>query len=380
MKRHLEERGWNQVDLAYVLGVNASGISAVLNDKRGISADMARALSAAFGVPGDTFVKAQANWDMHHAKAPDPSVAARAKVQGRYPLREMIKRGWLSGEKAEALEEQLCAFFGVPALDEVPHLAHAAKKSRYADVPPAQLAWLFRVRQIASEMIAPSFRSDRLSSALEKMKLMLETPEELRHVPRLLEEAGVRFVLVEGLPGSRIDGVCLWLDENSPVIGMSSRFDRIDNFWFVLIHECAHVLNGDGKVEPIIDLDLHDSAEAENEMERKANEMAAEFLLPRAKIQSFYERKKPFFAERDVLAFAKIMKVHPGLVVGQLQRILGRYDLLRRYLVPVRGQVRDAALMDGWGDIIPVNSEGNLRELPSADAGDFQKISGSSFG
>ncbi|MFX8692489.1 hypothetical protein ABTM44_18400, partial [Acinetobacter baumannii] len=78
------------------------------------------------------------------------------------------------------------------------------------------------------------------------MAEMREAPEETRNVPRLLQEAGVRFVIVEGLPGSKIDGVCFWLDDKSPVIGMSLRFDRIDNFWFVLRHECAHVLHGHG--------------------------------------------------------------------------------------------------------------------------------------
>jgi HTH-type transcriptional regulator/antitoxin HigA len=270
----------------------------------------------------------------------------------------MIKRGWLSAADSDAneLEKKLCSFFGVSSLTEVPHMAHAAKRSDVPVVPASQLAWLFRVRQIASEMVVPGYTKERLASAIEKIKLMLEAPEEIRHVPRLLQEAGVRFVIVEGLPGSRIDGVCLWLDQRSPVIGLSLRFDRIDNFWFVLLHECAHVLNGHGKDEPIIDVDLDAGADSVLEEERIANEMAAEFLVPQVKMKSFYERKKPFFAERDVVAFAKIMRVHPGLVVGQLQRMLGRYDLLRRYLVPIRNHIGGAALVDGWGDIIPVES------------------------
>ena len=64
---------------------------------------------------------------------------------------------------------------------------------------------------------------------------------------RILMECGIRFILVEKLPNADIDGVCFWLDEHSPVIGMTTRRDKIDNFWFVLRHECEHVLRGDGR-------------------------------------------------------------------------------------------------------------------------------------
>jgi HTH-type transcriptional regulator/antitoxin HigA len=77
--------------------------------------------------------------------------------------------------------------------------------------------------------------------------MLLYAPEESRHVPRLLLECGVRFILVEKLPQADIDGVCFWLDAKSPVIGMSTRRDKIDNFWFVLRHEIQHVLERHGQ-------------------------------------------------------------------------------------------------------------------------------------
>ena len=84
-----------------------------------------------------------------------------------------------------------------------------------------------------------------------------------------------------------------------------------------------------------------------------ANREAADFCIPSEKMRSFIERKKPFFAERDVLAFAKIQKVHPGLVVGQIQRAMARYDLLRKHLVKIRKPLAMSIMMDGWGDIVP---------------------------
>ena len=75
----------------------------------------------------------------------------------KYPVREMIKRGWLREAGVDDLQYQLASFFGVSSIAEVPYLSHAAKKSSYEEreIPAAELAWLFRVRQIAKTMICP---------------------------------------------------------------------------------------------------------------------------------------------------------------------------------------------------------------------------------
>jgi HTH-type transcriptional regulator/antitoxin HigA len=353
----MEAKGWNQSDLAFALGTTTASINQILSDKRSISHNMAQALGAALEKPPEMFALVQAEWDLRQAERPDPAILARARILARYPLREMIKRGWIDPENREGtLEEQVCRFFRVGSLDDVPHLAHSAKKTDYSDVPPAQLAWLFRVQQIASEMHPnATYNPIKLRDAIEAFKGMRDEPDSVRHVPGLLDDAGVRFVVVESLPGSQIDGVCFWLNGGAPVVGMSFRFDRIDNFWFVLRHECAHVLHGHGKDHAILDQDMEIAppSAGQSDDERIANAEAADFCVPAEHIKSFYLRKKPFFSESDVLAFAKRMKVHPGIAIGQLQRIANRYDLLRRHLIKVRSYLAGSMMMDGWGDVVP---------------------------
>ncbi|MBV9064323.1 MAG: ImmA/IrrE family metallo-endopeptidase [Methylobacteriaceae bacterium] len=350
----MEAKGWGERDLAFAVGTAPGPINQILNDRRSISLGMAKALSAALDRPAEDFARAQAEWDIQHADAADPRVAARARILSRYPLREMVKRGWIDPEhQPGTLEQQVCRFFGVTSLDDVPHLEHSAKKTDYSDIPPSQLAWLYRVRQIAEEMHPPAYSETKLREAIEAFKEMRSEPDAVRHVPRLLNEAGVRYVVSEGLPGALIDGVCFWLGPKAPVIGMSMRFDRIDNFWFVLRHECAHVLHGHGKAQVILDEDIETKAPASEE-ERIANSEAAEFCVPSEQMRSFYLRKNPFFSEIDVLAFSKRMKVHPGIAVGQLQRMSKRYDILRKHLVRVRAHLARSMMMDGWGDVVPV--------------------------
>jgi HTH-type transcriptional regulator/antitoxin HigA len=358
IKEELEARGWSQRDLAYILDIPEQAVNLILSGKRGISPEMAKALGKAFDVSAEFFLNLQNTFDLARARDPDSGVERRARLQNCYPIREMIKRGWLEDTDAAMLEIQVARFFEVKSAEEVPHLAYAAKKSRYDEVPATQLAWLFRVRQIARSITVPPYSEKKLRAALPRLRQLLTDPEEARHVPRILMECGVRYVLVEPLPQGKIDGVCFWLDDDSPVIGMSLRFDRIDNFWFVVRHEIEHVLRGDGQMAEIIDLELKGPRIGDNslpEAERLADTAAAEFCIPQERIIDFIARKNPFFSERDVLGFARSVQVHPGIAVGQIQNRTERWELLRRYLAKIRQFVLPGAIADGWGQVAPVS-------------------------
>lgn len=355
IRDELEARGWSQRDLAYILGCPEQAVNMIVSGKRGISPDMAKALGDAFDVSAEYFANLQKAFEMSNARAPDPSIARRAHLQTTYPVREMIRRGWLEDTDIGLLETQLMRFFCANDLGEVQHLAHAASKSDYSETTPTQLAWLYRVRQLAADMPAPPYSETKLRSLVADLARYTVDPEELRFIPHMLAECGIRFIVVETLPNTRIDGVCFWLDDTSPVIGMSTLKDRIDNFWFVLRHELEHVLNGDGMggvTAAIIDSDI-DAGRCEegdqSEEERLANEAAAHFCVPRDELESFFTRKFPFISEKDVIGFARRIQRHPGIVVGQLQRKMDRYNWLARYKVKVRQHVVTASVVDGWG-------------------------------
>jgi HTH-type transcriptional regulator/antitoxin HigA len=354
----LEARGWSQLDLAFVLGVSTQTINPIINGKRGIGPDMAKALGKAFDVPAEFFTNLQAAYDLAQARDPDPSVERRARLQDCYPIRDMMKRGWLEETDSEMLDLQIARFFKVKTLGDVPHMDFAAKKTYYDETPAAQLAWLFRVRQIAESMTVPAYSESKLRAAIEQMKDLRTEPEETRHVPRLLAECGIRFVVVEALPKAGIDGVCFWLNKKAPVIGMSLQRDRIDNFWFVLRHECEHTLQKHGQEKEVIDIDIEKDVTSGTtipEEEKIANAAAADFCIPSESMADFVLRVKPFFSEQRVLAFANRMHIHPGLVVGQVQKRTGNYAFLRKYQSKIRQFVTPGAMVDGWGQVAPVS-------------------------
>ena len=117
---------------------------------------------------------------------------------------------------------------------------------------------------------------------------------------------------------------------------------------------CALVLHGHARDEAIVDCDLAEgnAAASVNEEERIANEEAADFCVPSDRMTSLDRRKKPFFAEREVEAFAKLVGTHPGLVVRQLQRRMERYDFLRKHLIKVRGNLAMSMMMDRVGRLL----------------------------
>lgn len=359
IREELEAREWTQRDLAYILGTPEQAVNMIIAGKRGVSPEMAKALGEAFDVNPDLFANLQRAYDMARARDPDPSVGRRARLQSAYPVREMIKRGWLQDTDAAMLEVQMAQFFEVANANNVPHVQHAARKSSYYDdTPPAQLAWLFRVRQIAKTIPVGRYSEKMLREALARLRAILVDPEETRNVPGILSECGIRLVIVECLPTAKIDGVCFWLDKYSPVIGLSMRSDQVDNFWFVLRHEIEHVLRRDGQSKEIIDVDI-DAEQSGNGLppeEIAANAAAADFCVPKSEMNSFIARKAPFFAERDVIGFARRLNVHPGLVVGQIQKRTQRWDFLRRHLVKIRAYVLPAAIVDGWGVAASIDS------------------------
>ena len=350
----LESRGWSQIELADILGRPARLVSELIAGKRAITPETARGLGAAFGTGPEFWMNLERDYQLSRAAHDDMAVERRARLYSKAPVKEMVKRGWiLHSDNIDVLEKRVKDFLEIEDIDDEPTLPHAARKQDYSICSPAQWAWLFRVKQIARHVAVLDYSSAALRSVLARLEQLLVAPEEVRHVPRLLAECGVRLVLVERLPNGNIDGVCCWLDDKSPVIGMSLRRDKIDNFWFVLRHEIEHVLRGDGIDEWMIDWDLEGERAGTGddlpEKERLANRAAAEFCVPGDRLGSFLARKHPFYYERDVIAFAKLLNRHPGLVVGQMQFRLNNYSYLAKHLVKVRSIVLPGAIADGWG-------------------------------
>jgi HTH-type transcriptional regulator/antitoxin HigA len=362
LKALLDDKGWTQNVLAVVLGVDTAVVVRMVGDKRPIEASMALRLADVFGVPAEVFFDLQKNYQLAIARVAeqeDPSLRMRAELFGSLPIGEMIKRGWLRVDDIRdvpRVERELAKFFNVNSVSEIEVISHAAKKTQvFARINGAQLSWLFRVKQLAKDVLVARYSPEAVREAVERLGSLRATVDDVRHVPKIMTQCGIRYVIVESLPSAKIDGVCFWLNDFAPVIGMSLRHDRIDNFWFVLRHEIEHVLQRHGRDAAMVDADL-DGPEPVDiaEEERIANKAAAEFCVASIDLQRFIARKEPFFLDRDVIGFARTLKIHPGLVAGQIRHKTGRYDRLTKHLAKIRSALTPNAHVDGWGDVAPL--------------------------
>jgi HTH-type transcriptional regulator/antitoxin HigA len=351
LREELEARGWSQADFAEIIGREPTLISEIISAKRAITPDTARAIGEALETGARVWLNLESEYRLRLAESSRPianDIAPRAKLFSLYPVREMIRRGWIQhSTNVQVLESRLQEFSSSKP-------CCVARKAQQGDVTPLQRAWFHRAYNLAGKLCVERYSDSKLKSAFGSLRGFLHEPVEARHIPRVLGSAGVRFLVLEALPSSKIDGACFWLDNKSPVVVVSLRFDRIDNFWFTLIHELKHVEHRHALQEGVLDIDLMEQMEHETiAEERKVNEETKEFLIPQAELEDFINRVRPFFSATKIVGFAARLGVHPGIVVGQLQRrgIIG-WNHHRKYLMPIRSIVAESAPSDGWGNFL----------------------------
>jgi HTH-type transcriptional regulator/antitoxin HigA len=362
IKEELEAREWTQTDLAEILGRPIRLVNELIAGKKQITPETAKGLGEAFGTGAMFWMNLESAYRLSRVNPVNTSVARKATLYAKFPLRELIKRRWIEpSDNLEVLAFRVCQFFAIEEETDTPRFAHAAKASDYSERSSLQWAWLYRAKSLSHCVQAAAYSEQALREAMQRLANLLHAPEEIRHVPRILSDAGVRFVIVESLAGAKIDGATFWIDPHKPVIAMSLRFDRINNFWFVLRHECEHVLNRDAQDSVVLDVEIVDGtgliADLPKE-EKRANDAAEQFVVPMDQLNDFIARVRPLYSEQRILAFAKRINVHPGLVVGQLQR-RGEipYSHFHKYLVKIRHIITQSALTDGWGSIPVVSTQ-----------------------
>jgi HTH-type transcriptional regulator/antitoxin HigA len=354
IKAEMEKRGWTQSDLAMVLGKHQPYINELAQDKRSITPEMAMALAAAFGNAPEFWLNLDSTYRLSLLE-PNSEIGRRSKILGLAPVKDMEKRGWIRPTSSlDALETELCRFYNIESIDDRPKFhANARKSFETQNLNPAQAAWCIRAAKLATVIDAESFDGNNFKDAIPEIVKLADYPEKSKHLAKLLAKAGVRLVVIEPLPYSKIDGAAFWLADDAPVVVLSLRYDRIDCLWFTLLHELSHIRHRDAQS---VDSEIFGEQNGEilDEVEKRANREAASALISKAALESFILRVKPFYSKPKIVQFAIRMNVHPGIVVGQLQhRKEIQWGANREMLAKVREIATSTALTDGWGKSAP---------------------------
>ena len=354
IRDELEERGWTQSDLAKIIGRPLPVVNLIISGRKSVTPETAIGLASAFGTSPEFWLNLETAFQLSKVSVEDQeNIRERAKLFESAPIKNMQKRGWIKPTNTlKALQHELYHFFSLPEANRLRVAAHSSIKG--GELTPEQLAWCVRALQLAKSVPAKKFTHSSFEAGISTLRSLVDFPENVRQVPKCLSEMGVRFVVVEHLPKSKIDGAALWLGDgwDKPVIALSLRYDRIDSFWHTLFHELSHIKHKDSY---ILDVDLVGadrclSTEVVSEIETRASEEAADMLIPKDKLRSFILRTRPFYYAESINQFANLLRIHPGIIAGQLQfKNEIKWAANRAMLVKVRDILVSSALTDGWG-------------------------------
>lgn len=345
--RELEARGWSQQDLAAIMGRPEQMISEIMRAKKQITVETARQLAKAFGTSAEFWLNLEMQFQLHQAKEDnhETEIERRSKLYHLAPMHELMKRGWIKATKTiEALEQEYCHFFQVPTIDDQPEVVFSPRVSEERGPEDrAIIAWVRRVEQLAAGQSVGPFSYDRMPAFVDQLLLLTNSEANIEKIPSFFLENGIHFVIVPHLPKTYLDGAALWVNDR-PVVALSLRYDRIDAFWFTLLHETAHIYRRHKQwhVDQLFDQEKQELGQEEEEV----NALASGWLLPKEDMQEFIERRRPRYSRVSIEQFAMKEKRHPGIVIGQLMHKGElKYSTLREYLVKVR------PILGKWEDV-----------------------------
>lgn len=328
IREELEMRGWKQEDLAQIVDLSSKHVSRIITGTDSISQDVATRLASAFGQSPEYWMNLETQY---RARLVAPSkqsqeILDRALIYNYMPIREMVRLGWIKdvGRDAKALASEVMAFWGITKLDlsfmdaqsTLCMRSSTAFKKRFN--PHHALTWLRKARLEANAVSTSKGTLNR--SAAEKIARRIPaysaSPGGVAAFLADLNTCGIRFVCVPHLPQTFLDGAAFYHGKQA-VAAYTLRYDRVDNFWFVMAHELGHICKHLHEDSPEF-LDSVDCDGKTNEQEQEADAFARECLGMDA-MRAFATSSRGHMSETRVCAYAEEAGVHPGIVVGFLQ-------------------------------------------------------------
>lgn len=247
-------------------------------------------------------------------------------------IKEAVKRQWISHSSDERIQDVSRIFYtwfsGLERLSSGSAL-HKRSFRRTSTLHAQSLcAWEARILEKGHKSRPQAiFSLSCQADLLGELREVSCSKSKLNTLPDLLGSYGISIAFERHLPKTYVDGAAFWMEEGYPLVGMSLRYDRLDNFWFVLMHELAHIFlhmhgNDNGHfVDEELEFDSPLEGSDKNQQEIEANEFALAALIP----SEIWENSLIRFAqtEDEVVAFANRCKVSPSVVAGRLRRERG---------------------------------------------------------
>jgi len=334
IKEELETRNWRQEDLAEILGLSLKSVNLLIKNKQSITVKTAKLLGKAFGQAPQYWLNLDANYRLRLSDFEELENRANlyAKIYNYMPIQEMIRKGWIEKyDNPDELRSLVCRFWKIKKLDfkflEAVELPALRKSEAYSQFNKFYAYAWFNMAKRCAEIFAADkyFKGElrELVSEYTNYTLLKTGPQKLI---RDLNCIGVKFLVLHHLQKTYIDGAA-FCDKANPVIVYTLRYNRIDNFWFTIAHEIAHILL---HLKSRDDFFIDNLCLINTKKEREANKFALKMIKAKEIIEYFRPYGK-YISERRVRNCAEEIGVSEAIVVGVLQynNMLSRRNLNR---------------------------------------------------
>lgn len=318
----MEQQGLSQQDLVPYIG-SRSRASEVLSKKRPLSLSMIRALHSGLDIPAQVLLKETG------ATIPEPPATVECQ---KWPIREMFSRGWFASiPDAKSMikdrAEELIRAFLAPLGGQVPTCSLNRQHVRAGSTMDvnALCAWRTRVLVVAQGQRRVAYRAGSITKDFMRQLVGLSCLDEgPKAAKELLAKNGIPLVIERHLTKTHLDGAAMLDPSGAPVIALTLRHDRLDNFWFTLCHELGHVALHLGRGDRqcfFDDLDF-----TEGGVEKDADEFGGESLIPRRVWENANARTSRRAA--DVVMLAAHLRISPAIIAGRIRRENCNYRVL----------------------------------------------------
>lgn len=314
IKFRMEQEGLKRKDLNRYLG-SPSRVSDVLNKKRPLSLAMIRSLHSGLEIPSDVLLQ-----------APDKSLEPCRYSMSDYPFSQMVKRGYFESftgtiARAKDLSEELLeSFFSVLGDSEQEYVYCRENKETVDKF--ALKAWKCQAIHLAKKKQLPEYNKNKLDKTfLKEIVKLSQFSEGPLLVRELLNKKGIHLIILRHLDKTYLDGACFVMSDGHPVIGLTLRHNRLDNFWFTLLHELAHLLL---HVNDISNAFFDDTEKGHidksNIVEKEADTLAQEMLISGKEWKIINKKLKENFSVSTVSSLAIELGISPAIIAGGVRR------------------------------------------------------------
>lgn len=322
----IDDMGVTQEEFARRLGTTGKTLSDLLKGKINLSQKIALNLSIMLGTSVDVWLNIQKTYtekvlEIERKKARDKEVTSAAAIDYDYfSTLGVVTKVRKAADKAD----ELLKYFKISSFDvfkEPDFLVNYRTAINSVNVNNTlnSNAWVQTALNMGQNIDTNAINLRRLKGHLRKIRGMtLQKPAEfLPELSDILRSCGIAFVLLPHLRNSGVNGAVKWINREKVILAMNDRRKYADVFWFSLFHEIGHVFQK-RRAMLIIDGQVDEIEAAPNRLEIEADVFARDHLLSEGPYSAYISKNS--YSRDSVIRFAKESEIHPGIVVGRLQK------------------------------------------------------------